>query len=135
MSKAVIGKWKQKDTRQKHTEHFERLGFDVEFEGLLNSEYHSLIKEHTVTLKGGVTKFEEEEFNDAFIAKILKKADGDEIDLTDKATLEEFGVSTIKEALDIMFTFGEINRINEIAKDLSGINVKKEHKEIEELKN
>lgn len=135
MSKSVIGRWKQKDTRRTHKEHFKRLGFELEFEGLVYSEYQNLLKEHTVVLKGGKTKFEEDEFTTALIARTLRKADGEEIDLTKKETLDEFGVSTVQQALDVMFTMGEINRIGSIVSDLSGINEKDEHKEIDELKN
>jgi|GEM_PF-4868495 len=136
MSKAVIGKWLQKDVRQTHTEHFDRLGFDIEFEGLLYSEYKNLIKEHTVTLKGGVTKFEEDEFTNTLIARTIKKADGEEIDLMKKETLEEFGVDSIGAALDLMFNIGELKRVGDIAQELAGLkDSKAEKKEIEDLKN
>lgn len=135
MSKKVFGKWLQRNTRKTHTEYFEDIGIEVKFEGLLYSEFKNLIKDHTVVLKGGQTKFEDEEFETDLIARTIKEADGEPIDLTSKADLEEIGAQNTKEALDMLFTLGEIQRVAQIAKDLAGLDEKEEKKEIEELKN
>ncbi|OCA87290.1 phage tail assembly chaperone [Pseudobacillus wudalianchiensis] len=135
MSKSVLGKWLKKDVKIRKKEHFPRIGFDLEFEALTWSEQKQLIKEHTVKLKKGKERFEEDAYTAAIIARSLVSADGEPLDLNNPETLQENGFTSTEDAVNKLFSVGEIKKANEIIKEISGFNEEDEEEEVEELKN
>lgn len=135
MSKAVLGKWLKKDVKQRKKVYFPRIEMELEFEALTWKEQKQLVKEHTVKLKKGKEKFEEDAHQAGMIAKSLVSADGEPLDLTSQETLKENGFTSVEDAVNQLFSVGEIQKISEIIREISNMSEEEEEEEIEELKN
>lgn len=134
MSKTVLGRWLQKDVKQRKKEYFPRIGMELEFEALTWKEQKQLLKEHTIKLKKGKERFEDDAYNAHMIAKALVSADGEPLDLTNYETLKENGFTSVEDAVDQLFSIGEIQKISNIIREISNMD-EDEEEEIEELKN
>lgn len=137
MNKTALAKWAQHDVKKRGELIIKRDQDEMvlELEGLDWTTTRNLLKTNTVGLKGGVEKKDDDGFMVDMIAKTVKKMDGEPFDLYDKETLEVIGVKTTEQAINKLFTIGEIGKLITLSRELSGDTDEAEKEEIDELKN
>lgn len=128
MSNEILAKWLSVDKVRTEKVKFSRTGLELEVRSLGWEESKQLSKPHTIKLKDGKTKFNNEDYVIDLIAASLVT-----FDLNDAATLKQIGAESKVAAVDKLFNAGEVKHLTDVIYGL--LDEDDSEEEIEDLKN